>query len=1402
MRAPCPSPSTPRLAASPTSLAPPPPLPAGRFFLVERDAWEAGHRELSPSLAVGAFEVSPTYYDLGPNDHFLVSVKFSPESPGPHTARLLFVCDNCQIRELWLNGNACVASVSVESVDLRDGNGSREPLLAPESGALQAYQETVDFEELSVYDERTVTVRMFNATPLPLDFVWNFHPLPLPLVPPTRLRTHPVAPLQGALLPPPGDALTTAFPYSISPASGSLAAGEAAEFDVTFAPTLCELSPGAAILVPVGVPAAAMPGAAALGGPDGAPPSPGAVLQAAETTEVGLRLLGRGVGLDLALEPPALLLPDGAVTGVPVTATVVLTNPNASARSWRWLPEQPDEEGEALHIAVEPSEGDLAGGASVEITITALGDAPGLLRRALLFGVMPHGNERRLPLSLPVRGPDVRLAQRSVDFGLVPFGETRTVSLTFKNHSATAAAWMIAPAPLPRNPIAQAAAAAQAAALGRELEDDADAAKRAMEFGWGWADAAVGGGSAVWARPQRVAAALAAAHAAAGVVLSSAMGIVEAGAEATVQVTIDAAAEQSVRRVLALRVRHSPPSYLPVYAEVVARRACLSTSAVPLGDTYVQVAARRVIKLRNLTRIATDFRWRTEDAEAQQKGLSVRIEPPSGTLAPAEERTVGIEVISQEAGDLNVLVGCELHGGTAQPVGFRLTSAVQGLIVSYEVVLPDDPKLRELAPSLSPHVPPPAAYAPPPPLDFGLSTPCFDQKSLVLIVRNHSAVPTRFAMSAANYPAAVLPPALEVPPAADDFTLSASMLAAIRAAALARRRAEAEEERMRRLDGGGAPAPAKPKPGTADTATSAAGGSSAAGGAGDTKSLSLRRASSGGYDKNLGKSSRSVASSLGTSAAPRPKLSDVHEHSQPFFSESGVTFSAQRLLKEREGALLADGRGAAVEFTPAAGQIRPWGQLVIAVTVHNNLWGLYDDTCTCEVDGLAPAAMALRAGIVGSPITLHDATLGLSNRGAPDGRPQTLSWPIVAAGSAPQQKTIRVLNNGPADARLTWRLVAPADPEKPLSVDLAATADGRVALRLGPAAHRELDDAVAARFQVTPGDRDSVLVKQGRDRTFRVSFDPSAPGRCDACLVAELSHDREVALPGGGATARHPDLPLVLRGETLTPELQLSERLKLKFKVSPVDPPTHPSYTRELTLRNGQVTTLAFTLSVPPPFQLVEARASFPQQALLGLDTVDASALFSLPPSESLVAVIAYVPPKRRSRSAPRSVYDHGSVREGSERGTQLTARSGPPGTASFSKGHGGGDAGTDGEEDRSTLAGTEAGTQITARTMGTQRTGGTSRTDRTDMTQEADADPHLAHRTTASAELKIAFASPAASRRSSCARRSRRRTSRLRRAAPSRRRAPRSTLGGCTSSRRTRGSSSCTTRRRRWRAG
>ena len=95
-------------------------------------------------------------------------------------------------------------------------------------------------------------------------------------------------------------------------------------------------------------------------------------------------------------------------------------------------------------------------------------------------------------------------------------------------------------------------------------------------------------------------------------------------------------------------------------------------------------------------------------------------------------------MVAQSAGDFEVLLVCRLQGGLAPSLALRLTSSVQGLCVSYEVVQPEAPVLRALAPVTAPHVPPPEAFDPPPPLEFGMATPIFEQRTLVLIVRNHS----------------------------------------------------------------------------------------------------------------------------------------------------------------------------------------------------------------------------------------------------------------------------------------------------------------------------------------------------------------------------------------------------------------------------------------------------------------------------------------------------------------------------------------------------------------------------------------------------------------------------------------------------------------------------------------
>eukprot|EP00966_Prymnesium_polylepis_P226859 5248708-Prymnesium_polylepis.1 len=93
--------------------------------------------------------------------------------------------------------------------------------------------------------------------------------------------------------------------------------------------------------------------------------------------------------------------------------------------------------------------------------------------------------------------------------------------------------------------------------------------------------------------------------------------------------------------------------------------------------------------------------------------------------------------------------------------------------------------------------------------------------------------------------------------------------------------------------------------------------------------------------------------SLGTTATAltgfsRPTLTNAHEQSQPFFSQTGVTFSAQRTLRLREAALLADRRGVAYEVSPAFGQLEPWAQVAITVSLHSNMWGCFDDQLHCE----------------------------------------------------------------------------------------------------------------------------------------------------------------------------------------------------------------------------------------------------------------------------------------------------------------------------------------------------------------------------------------------------------------------------------------------------------------------
>lgn len=126
-------------------------------------------------------------------------------------------------------------------------------------------------------------------------------------------------------------------------------------------------------------------------------------------------------------------------------------------------------------------------------------------------------------------------------------------------------------------------------------------------------------------------------------------------------------------------------------------------------------------------------------------------------------------------------------------------------------------------------------------------------------------------------------------------------------------------------------------------------------------------------------------------------------------------------------------------------------------------------------------------------------------------------------------------------------------------------------------------------------------------------------------------------------------------------------------------------------MRNASQTTLSFTLFVPSPFSLVEARCSSAQFGLLGRTNIGEPGTFVMPPDSSLQAIISFLPARRRRRHQTDS--DAG---------------------------------GSEVDDSKSTASGISASTHFTTRTA---------------LADALPVDIESAHRTTVSAELAISFA-------------------------------------------------------------
>ena len=1056
---------------------------AGRFRLLREGG---GAAEQANSLRAGAFTISPAAFDLRAGETAVLRAELCCDAPGLAAAAFLLAAGDGEARRHRLCAT-CEASADVRvshigdtAFDLADPR-VRQPRRVAFPGAC------------ALGGAQTLRLSLQNGSDLPVGFRWL---------------------TSGA----------AAQDFRVEPPRGTLPPCAPWQLEVHFAPRgagerSAELS---------------------------------LHIEGQERPALALDLCGRGAFVRVEIAPQTLHIPGVMTCGAAYEARVHLRNASSVPTRVAFGAAAPAAadlfDGAAaspLIGEVRPREGavDLLPGETRSVAVAVRPSAPGRLAAALPVR-WTGGRGASLRVEGAAAGPRLRILEREVNFGLVAVGGSKSCSMGIANESAAPARWALRTVAA-----AHGAALEDAPATARSASSDLPSARSRSSLG---SDSRAGS-FAIEEVQSRVR-------------FLPAGGLLAPGEVCRVEVRCDGGQRpQRLREVAELVVlppevaelvapgpEGSPPSagaarrpesapdapgerpqpvtapygsaFVSLRGEVQSPAVFLDSPEVDAGVHFVDVPVSRTLTLVNLSNLETRFRWERPGVSLRPSRCDVAFDPPAGVLRGKERRAVHVTLTSRSAGPVDELLACRVFG-LRSPLGVALSGEARGAAVSVEPLAdaeaPPAPLATPSAPQLPSGAPPPPA-APPPALDLGEGVALFSRSSRKLVLRNLSAVPSLFRLRPRRLAIA--------PPRADRFASGA---------ARARTSAFWCGELWRIAEAGPEPTPLaatrlehmhdalrRHREGAIRAAPAAAASAPAAVG-------SLERAATAATAA-AGASPGCAGSAAGGGAAGAMRLLDNKlERRCAFTSARGAEHALERLRREEDAWMLAEGRGAAFAVVPACGVLAPWGVCEVEVTSFNDMPGQYRDEILATFGSAAPTPIPVALRVDGCPIALRGGTVGLrpprdpsAGRGSWAAMP-TLCFGDLPVGSPAAAKTLCVLNEGPVPARLSWKLREPREDReraRPLRLSISPGRGGgaSIALRV---AFRE-DVVSAPPFGIHPP---SALLLP-RDRAeFQVLL-PELPG--EGALRAVLTADAEWVPAEGAADlaapARRGVVPCVL----------------------------------------------------------------------------------------------------------------------------------------------------------------------------------------------------------------------------------------------------------------------------------
>ncbi|XP_073686554.1 deleted in lung and esophageal cancer protein 1 [Garra rufa] len=392
-------------------------LSAGAFCVMPKKQWPASSLRSAVKSTFSEqppFAISPSIFGLHPGQATVIEVVFFPTNAEISSQDFTIVCDNCQVKDITLQGTGQL--ITVELVSISGGEDH------PEFGELCdiTANHYVRFNPTNPHSTLEKTVVVKNNAHLELPYHWQIVKpnlqclLPEETPDPSRVQHH----------------LDTESVFSITPVMGILSPAQEHEFLLTFCPkdlkdyhSVCQL-----VIMDVPDPPRISDDGTCLN----------TALHVNDVTVLEVEVKGSAESYKILLEPYAILIPGETYIDNTIRKRFKMWNHSKSVIHFEW-----ERIIDSHIIEVEPLTGEIEMNECFDMELVLTGKYPGHFISTLQCHIQHHPKTIGLAIEVTFKGPHCSMNVPSLDFGLLQMGSESISTIDITNNSLLDAHWSL-----------------------------------------------------------------------------------------------------------------------------------------------------------------------------------------------------------------------------------------------------------------------------------------------------------------------------------------------------------------------------------------------------------------------------------------------------------------------------------------------------------------------------------------------------------------------------------------------------------------------------------------------------------------------------------------------------------------------------------------------------------------------------------------------------------------------------------------------------------------------------------------------------------------------------------------------------------------------------------------------